>query len=212
METNKKYYPNIAQSWGILGAIILCSLVFSPISLIKMNRAPDLPQLLCYLLTMGVPFLIFSYVRKSKTGESPYRFEKAPGKIFLLIILGTITIQAGITLPLSNLIPMPEWVVKLFLESMNVQGVFSFITIALAAPILEELIFTPESYRYVERIVRHCSPQSVAVCVGCFAGNVYRLDIFQNTQFVVGHTHSFCKQFDCSCHDACFRRLPIDGY
>ena len=141
METDKKHYPNIAQSWGILGAIILCSLVFSPISLIKMNRAPDLPQLLCYLLTMGVPFLIFSYVRKSKTGESPYRFEKAPGKIFLLIILGTVTIQAGITLPLSNLIPMPEWVVRLFLESMNVQGVFSFITIALAAPILEELIF-----------------------------------------------------------------------
>jgi len=141
MGTDKKCYPSIAQSWGMLGIILLSMIVFSPLSLIKLDSVASLFQFLSYVLSMGVPFLIFNYIRKKDTGETKYNFGKAPIRIFLLIILATAAIQTGITGPLASLIPMPEWIVKIFMESINVKDGFLLIMVVLAAPVLEELIF-----------------------------------------------------------------------
>src|SRR3546814_14754915 len=62
-------------------------------------------------------------------------------KIMGLVSITIIGIQTGITSPIVYSIPMPEFMQKLFLEFANQNGIFSFMTIVIAAPIIEELFF-----------------------------------------------------------------------
>ncbi|NDV46312.1 CPBP family intramembrane metalloprotease [Paludibacter sp. 221] len=143
MEIQKDYYPSIAQSWGMLGIIILISLFVSPIVLLSdVLPVQGLAAFLSYALSMGLPFLVFHLVRKKRTGEFSYAFKPSSAKVFVLIIVATAAIQYGITGPLSNLIPMPEFFMKIFMDStLNAQGFLPFITVVVAEPVLEELIF-----------------------------------------------------------------------
>jgi len=54
---------------------------------------------------------------------------------------GTIALLFGIISPIGSLIPMPESVKKAFLDFGGQTGIFAFVLMVIAAPILEELIF-----------------------------------------------------------------------
>lgn len=58
-----------------------------------------------------------------------------------LVLIMTIALQTGITSPILNLMPVPEFMQKVFNELGKRTGIFGFLTIAIAAPVLEELIF-----------------------------------------------------------------------
>src|SRR5688572_24719882 len=141
-EEKEASYPNHRQSWGIVGIIILATLVFSPLSLLLNNlTGKEFSFLLTYLLSMGVPLGIVHYLRKKKTNISGFKFKGCSLKVAALISLATIGIQTGIVSPLADLIPIPESMRSIFLELSKMNGVFACIAIVLAAPILEELIF-----------------------------------------------------------------------
>lgn len=139
---NEISYPNISQSWGIVGISILAMILFIPVNLL-LNRiaGKEVSFLLYYLLTMGVPFWFAHSKRKKRTHASGYTFDSSSAKIIILISISIIAIQTGVTTPLISLIPMPEFIKNIFLEFGKQSDVFSFITIVIAAPILEELIF-----------------------------------------------------------------------
>lgn len=141
-EKNKIIYPDIKQSWGIVGMAVLSMILFSPVNLIMENIVgKEMSFLIYYLLAMGVPFFVANRLRKKKTGASVYNFDFGTAKIIVLVSITIIAIQMGIVSPVANLIPMPEIMKDLFLELANQNGVFSFMAIVIAAPILEELIF-----------------------------------------------------------------------
>lgn len=141
-EKNKIIYPDIKQSWGIVGMAVLSMILFSPVNLIMENIVgKEMSFLMYYLLAMGVPFFVANRLRKKKTGASVYNFDFGTAKIIVLVSITIIAIQMGIVSPVANLIPMPEIMKDLFLELANQNGVFSFMAIVIAAPILEELIF-----------------------------------------------------------------------
>ncbi len=136
------YYPNIRQSWGIVGITILSMLLFSPVNFILNNMiGKEISFLVYYLLAMGVPFGIAHLINNKISGINGYDFSLSSIKIMVLASITTIAIQTGITSPIVNSLPMSEFMKKIFIEFANQKGVFSFLSIVIAAPILEELIF-----------------------------------------------------------------------
>jgi len=62
-------------------------------------------------------------------------------KIILLLGLASASLLIGFIDPLVSSIPMPDFVRKFMMEMFCKTDIFSFITIVIAAPLLEELIF-----------------------------------------------------------------------
>ncbi|RKS95161.1 hypothetical protein BC952_0812 [Flavobacterium limicola] len=140
--SNEESYPNIRESWRVVGTIILFSILFIPIKMIfETTLGKELTFLIYYVLTMGITFVIIHRIRINRQETSNYDFGISSIKIALLLCFATIAIQIGITFPIISQIPMPDFIQKIFLDDGSTTGVYSFITIVIAAPILEELIF-----------------------------------------------------------------------
>jgi hypothetical protein len=67
-ESKIKIYPNVAESFGITGIVILGMLLFSPVHLV-LNKliGNEASMLIYYLLAIGIPFWIVYSIKKSKT-------------------------------------------------------------------------------------------------------------------------------------------------
>lgn len=188
---NIKSYPSISQSWGIFGVAIASMLVFVPVnSWLTNNVDGELGLLAYYLLSMSGPLVFAHFLRKKITGKSTYNLKSAKASIVIVVSLCIVGLQLGFTMPISSLIPLPEFVKELFLEMMNYNGIFGFLTIVVAAPILEELIFRGiildgflKRYSPLKSILFssflfglvHMNPWQFisAMIIGCFAGWIY---------------------------------------
>lgn len=142
MEENEISYPNISQSWGIVGITIVSMIVFSPVSIFLDDfTGKEISFFIYYLLATGAAFWIAHSKRKKLTGLNGYSFDFSSARIIILVCVAVIALQMGIISPAINLLPMPEFIKKMFIELAGHHGVFSFITLVIAAPMLEELIF-----------------------------------------------------------------------
>lgn len=141
-ESKIKIYPNVAESFGITGIVILAMLLFSPVNLV-LNKliGNEASMLIYYLLAIGIPFWIVYSIKKSKTNYLSFNLTIENKRIIPLIIIGTIALLFGIISPIGNLIPMPESIKKAFMDFGSQTGIFAFLLMVIAAPILEELIF-----------------------------------------------------------------------
>jgi membrane protease YdiL (CAAX protease family) len=149
----------------------------------------ELSTFISYILGMGLPFLIIHKIRAVKD-FSVYSLDTKNSKSFIWLAIIAIAIQLGITGPIIWSIPMPEFVQRIFLELGNQKGLFAFLTIVIAAPILEELIFrgimldgllkryTPLKSILISSVffgIIHLNPWQfvAAFLIGIFAGWVY---------------------------------------
>lgn len=137
-----KTYPNIAQSFGITGIVILGILSLSPLVLV-LNKliGRDASMLVYYLLAIGIPFCIVYLIRKKKTYANSFNLTIKNKRIIPFLIVGTIALLFGIIAPIGNSIPMPESFRAAFMEFGSQTGIFTIILLLVAAPVLEELIF-----------------------------------------------------------------------
>jgi uncharacterized protein len=190
-QNETRYYPGIGQSWGIVGIAVVLMIVFSPVNLLLNNFVgKGISLFIYYLLSIGGTFWIAHLQRIKRTGINQYRFEIGSGKILLLVSIAVITLQIGVVSPLVGIMPMPDFMKKVFLELSKQTGVFSFITIVIAAPVLEELIFrgiildgllkrySPMKSIVVSSIlfgIVHLNPWQfiAALVIGFFSGWVY---------------------------------------
>lgn len=140
-ETSETTYPNVSQSFGIMGLTILSTLIFSPIAALKPVIGKELALLITYVLSFSAAFILFYFIRKKKTGISTFNLSLKNYKIIPLAILGILALGIGVTDPLVSLIPMPDLIKKIFIDALGNPDIYTFITIVIAAPILEELIF-----------------------------------------------------------------------
>lgn len=141
-ESTTKNYPNVAQSFGITGIVILGMLLLVPVNLV-LNKliGKEASMLIYYLFAIGIPFWIVYSIRKSKTKIVSFNVTVGNKRIFPFIAICSIVLLLGIVSPIGNLIPMPESIKKAVMELGSQTGIFSFILMVVAAPILEELIF-----------------------------------------------------------------------
>lgn len=142
MKENGMAYPTTKQSWGIVGIAIVFMILFSPVNLALNSFAgKELSFLIYYLLAIGATFWFAHLKRVKWTGVDEYNFQIGSIKIGILVSVAVIAIQIGIVSPITSAIPIPESLESIFLALAKQNGIFSFITIVIAAPILEELIF-----------------------------------------------------------------------
>jgi len=138
----EKIYPSIPQSWGIFGIAILGMFAFIPVNQeLSRQFGEEFGMMVYYILSMSLPLSIAHFLRRKINGSSSYSFYKGSLHIYLLLIISMISIQIGFTLPLGNLLPMPDFMKDIFSKLSQYNGIYGFITIVIAAPIIEEWIF-----------------------------------------------------------------------
>jgi membrane protease YdiL (CAAX protease family) len=141
-KTNNSIYPSIGQSFGIMGIAFLMMLAFSPILYYaKFFMDEELSFLFYYVASMGTTFLIVNSMKKNNPDNQPFDFKPGNSKIILAVTITIIAVQFGIITPLISLIPMPDFMIEIFMQMAGRNGTISFLTIVIAAPVFEELIF-----------------------------------------------------------------------
>lgn len=150
MEQQKNAYPTLPQSFGIVGMIFLFSLILGmPVwSLGKILelvdlKSPTVDSAISLCLYVSVFCLTYRYAtRKSilyggNVARLSYRSVPRVELIFCIVL--PVALKLFID-PVTELIPSVE-VYEEIMSRMIRPNVFSFLTVVIAAPILEELIF-----------------------------------------------------------------------
>jgi hypothetical protein len=141
-ENQNKNYPNISQSFGIAGILILGMLLLSPVYIV-LNKliSREASMLIYYCLAIGIPLGIVYSIRKGKTNISSFNVTLDNKRIIPYLIIGSVALGFGIASPIASSIPMPESIKKALLEFGSQTGIYAFILMVIAAPVMEELIF-----------------------------------------------------------------------
>ena len=152
-ETVTQSYPSIAQSWVILGIMIGTALFLVPalvfgallFGLDFSGMSFGAQILITTLMGTGIPCWIVYRIRKKKTNIGSFDFTIENPRIIPLIVLVAIPLNLGIAGPLVELVPMNDFFRDMIREMMREmasdQGLWMFMALVIAAPILEELIF-----------------------------------------------------------------------
>lgn len=138
-----KSYPSVAQSWGIIGIVFVAMLFFAPINYYLNDIIGESKSFLVYyVLAMLIPFSIAHKLKEKEEGLVYYQFLPKDFLVVIILIIATIAMQWGITGPLANLIPMPDFVRQMFMElAEKMNDGYGLIAVAVMAPLFEELIF-----------------------------------------------------------------------
>ena len=108
-DTNLSKYPDLAQSFGIIGIIVLMMIAVIPVYiLLNLFAGKEIAFFGYYLLSMGISFLIAHKKRMYWDEELTYNLKMPDLSIILLVSLAVIALQTGIVVPVISLIPMPE--------------------------------------------------------------------------------------------------------
>ncbi|MDD4637203.1 MAG: type II CAAX endopeptidase family protein [Bacteroidales bacterium] len=143
MRDTTKSYPTIAQGFGLVGLLTLLMITQLPILTLSGKVLNDqLAKLIYYVIITATSLFIACVYKKVTEGKSPsFNLHISNWQILPFAIIGVLAITNGISMPIMDQIPMPELIKKLVSKmSMNV-NVFTFFTIVIAAPLLEEALF-----------------------------------------------------------------------
>ncbi|WP_289054063.1 CPBP family intramembrane glutamic endopeptidase [Carboxylicivirga marina] len=137
-----KSYPSLAQSWGLTGIVIGCMLVFTPLNMVLLPIiGKEYAMMVYYIVMMAAAFVMGHFIRKNETNLRGYNCKIESPQLLPFIILAAIGLLIGIVSPVGNLIPMPDMFKKLFKELAEMNGFGAFVTMVIAAPLFEEIIF-----------------------------------------------------------------------
>lgn len=183
-ETNMKNYPNIAQSFGIAGILILGMIIFLPVyNMLNKLIGYEAMFLIYYLLAVGISFYIIGLIKKKKTGNNSFNFTIENKRIVPFVIVGIIFLYCGIISPINALISLTESTKVTHMNYGKLPGIFTLIQSVIAAPILEELIFTGI---ILDGLFKKYSPTKSILITALLFGLIH-LDRFQFiTVFLMG--------------------------
>ena len=143
MRDTTKSYPTIAQGFGLVGLFTLLSISQSPFYMLLSKVVDKEFSMLVFYVVVTTTILWISCVyKKVIEGKSAsFNLHLSYWLILPLTIIGGLIISIGISSPISELIPIPEVFKKYLLESCLNANIFTFFTLVIAAPLLEEAIF-----------------------------------------------------------------------
>nr|WP_321451793.1 type II CAAX endopeptidase family protein [uncultured Carboxylicivirga sp.] len=166
-----KNYPNVSQSFGIVGIAVGLSIGIAPLLLLTDRFLPqDIAMLLYYLLVMGGTYLIVRQIKMKREGSVAFNWSVDNYLLIPLVIIATVCLLFGIIYPVLSLIPMPESVQEIFMNFGGEVSVFSFLLLVVAAPVLEELIFRGIM---MEGLIKRYSPQKAILISSMLFGLVH---------------------------------------
>jgi uncharacterized protein len=135
------YYPGVGQSFAIVGLAILLMVVFSPFLFLAPAIGENFSFFLYYIIAVGFTFWVAHKWRKKHTSLGNYSWNFRNISLIPVLAVATITLHMGVVAPLISIIPVPEGLDDLFIAETSGYGLFGVLTIVVAAPVLEELIY-----------------------------------------------------------------------
>ncbi|RPI00910.1 MAG: CPBP family intramembrane metalloprotease [Calditrichaeota bacterium] len=143
-------YPTLKQSWGLLGILILITIVISALFIVlSMAFAPltYTSMMKSSWVNLGLYSSLFILIillgfRLKRRIEPSYRvtwksINLPDAGLILVITLGLYFLID----PLTDLLPMPEFFKRLILELLSDRSIATVLMLVVAAPIGEELLF-----------------------------------------------------------------------
>lgn len=166
-------YPSIKQGWGILGLLILVTICYAmPLGIIGMFY-PDIQQGPFHLLNYSIPIVILIFItrswwKKNPKNDSTIQFKGFPLAILPVVLIMTISLVV-IHSEIASWVPMPDWLVDVFKEFLQ-PNIWGFITIVIAAPILEEILMRGI---VLNGLLRNYSPWKAIIWSSVFFGVIH---------------------------------------
>jgi len=179
-----QYYPTIKQTFSLLGKFLWITLLLSfptaglAILFDTLKFESKLVSSIIFLISYSILFIIIVRIglkrfRLGNNSDYKFKFGSVRIKIFLIslitFIAGTIVIE-----PFSASIPMPESIKEYFANLIQ-PNIFSFLSIAVAAPILEEMLFRGI---ILEGFLKNYSPQKAIIWSSIIFG-IFHLNPWQ---------------------------------
>ncbi|WP_375769143.1 CPBP family intramembrane metalloprotease [Archangium gephyra] len=150
MDRSTTHYPNLRQASGlVLICIALGFAVGVPLELLALLLPEPLRshalfrsalEMVVYGLTLGLAIRVGLRKKSLALVERPaLKFTRVP--VSILVMVCALTICMGFIIdPITALIPTPEWFEQMMGEALR-PNLFSFVSVVLLAPLLEELLF-----------------------------------------------------------------------
>lgn len=149
-QPRQKLYPTLKQAWGLLGLLLLITIVLTILLLvIKLALGARLPEsvftnpwfmLIQYTVLFVLIILLgFRLKRRTEPGFSVAWKLISPAEAFLIMMI-TLGLYFLID-PITDLIPMPEFFKRLIMELLSDRSLPTVLMLVVAAPICEELFF-----------------------------------------------------------------------
>lgn len=176
-------YPNLGQSWGLFGYILLATVIFSIMIVVvyfvlfAMGQDAKANALLtssvAKLIMYSVPFFVVVWLalKKKKNVEPGFELNfRSPSLLHMaMIALATWGIYFLID-PVVDLIPMPDFFKNLLLQLMSDHSVASAVMLVIAAPLFEELLFRGI---ILDGLLKHYSPTKAIIWSAVLFGLVH---------------------------------------
>jgi len=142
IEQEPPAYPSIPQSWGIFAVTLLCILLWLPLFFVlQRHLSMDWVFLIFYGLSMGSAWGTVHLMRRKRTRNRHYHFAPGHPLAIFLIILTTVFLLLGFTIPLTEILPMSDQINEAMMSLESDRLWLNLLTFVLLAPVLEELIF-----------------------------------------------------------------------
>ncbi len=148
----------------------------------------DNPDLTSFLTMVGYSFpfvfVINEFQRRvNGQGETPHTFRFDSISVYLFLVLVPVTIAIGlVNEQIAVLIPGTEALEEM-MNDMLTPSTFTFFTVVLCAPILEEILFRGI---LLDRFLRYMSPGSAIFWSSLFFGGVHMIPAQVVSAFLAG--------------------------
>lgn len=133
-------YPTIRQAWILFLIFVAMNVGASFLVFPFQNSAPNFGFFLAYSVGMGATYFIALQLRTRKPGESLHSFQPGNWIIYPILLVATWACMLFI-MPVVEIYPPPEWLQDLLEELIDSSSIWAFLSLVVAAPIFEELVF-----------------------------------------------------------------------
>ncbi len=137
-------YPSLPQAWGIFGIFVAVSLglglLFATLlPAIGINNQ-SIINFIGYNVSMPLVIWIAWRLKPAPgPGERTLYFNRIPAILYVILLLLSLSLNVILD-PVTTVIPMPEYIEKLFAMLAN-KDIWTFLTVGITGPILEEVLF-----------------------------------------------------------------------
>lgn len=166
-------YPTIKQGWGIFGLFLAITFAyFIPLSMISLFGI-DIQHGPFLVLNYVVPIIILIFITRIWLKKNPRNTEFLKLRSFPLVILPVVIVMTLaiviIDSEIGSWIPMPDILMEMF-KDMIQPNIWGFLTVVVAAPILEELLMRGI---VLDGFLRNYSPWKAIIWSSVFFGVIH---------------------------------------
>ena len=148
-------YPTLGESWSIVGWYLLVTLVVGVPLYLVFEKAFALPSGVVMGLLAAGPNLVLLGLLRWRTGKRWLPLQlKGQARPGLYAVLPLLVLATAVVLSLLGFLHLPNWMDSIFQKMMK-SPVSALVTVAIAAPVLEEALFRGV---ILQGLLRNCRP------------------------------------------------------